>query len=375
MQQPIAAPRETLTVAQVVRLIQDVPAAVFGCGCDVIDMNLNVLAELGGDFKGGSVTRSAYADLHGTGRFEFATELDWGAAIVRPWASLSAEDVTARFHLGAYFVSIPARQLEEDPPTYEVQGYDILSALNDRVGESYAVDAGVTYLTAAETILLERGYLQYVIDQESAAAVLPSARVWPIDDNRTWLHIVNDLLGAVGYQGVWSDWDGRLRLQPYQAPLDRAPEWYYDTGPDTSMLSPARLQRDDFYDAPNRWIAVRSNNVDGPAPVEGNGIFTYVNDSDGPTSVAARGRTITADIMQLDVADQASLERAAMSRIDADIRRKSTIELATWPNPLHWHFDRLLVNDPGLGANLEILSTGWTLPLDGGDQTHLWSVL
>lgn len=375
MQLPTAYPRDGLTVADVVYLIQDAPAVSYGRGCDLIDMNLSLQRELAGDFRGGSVSRSAYADLHGSAQLAFATELDWGSAIVRPYFTISAEGVTARFNEGAYFVSIPARDMEEDPPTFEVQGFDILSALNDRVGESYAVDAGVAYLTAVETILTERGYTQYVIDQESATAVLPSPRTWPIDDNRTWLHICNDLLGAVGYLGMWSDWDGRLRCGPYQQPRDRAAEWYYDTGAQTSMLSRSRRLQDDFYDAPNRWVAVRSNNIDGPAPVLGDGVFEYVNDSDGPTSVAARGREITAEIMRLDVADQASLERAAMSKIDADIRRKSSIELSTGPNPLHWHFDRLHVNDPGLGAHLEILSTGWTLPLDGGDMQHIWSVL
>ncbi len=141
------------------------------------------------------------------------------------------------------------------------------------------------------------------------------------------------------------------------------------------MVSPKRTVARDYFNAPNRWVAVRSNIAEGETPVEGNGIYTYVNYYQGDTSVEARGRTITAPLMQLDVADQETLVKRAQITIDADMSPNTTFDLQTSPNPLHWHFDRLLVNDPAIGIGLNCLCTEWTLPLDGSDMTHKWSLL
>ena len=260
--------------------------------------------------------------------------------------------------------------------TFDAAGYDILQALDTPVGESYAVDAGTGYLAAVETILLANGYTKYRIDQTSTATVLPSAKVWPITGTTpaTWLTVVNDLLAAIGYQGIWSDWDGQLIVQPYENPRDRPAEWLYDTGSLTSMLMPERSRIRDYFAAPNRWVAIRNNNIDSTPPVEGDGIYTYVNQADGDTSVEARGRTITS-VLSFDAADQASLVQQATLTIGADMRLKTTIEASTSPNPLHWHFDRLTVDDPDNGGWFDALGTQWTLPLDGQPQTHQWAVL
>jgi hypothetical protein len=374
MQAPTAPPRDALTAAQVTALIQDAPAVVVGAGLELLDMTLAVLEDISDDFAGGAVSRASYATLHGTATLGIARDLDWGRAIVRPYMTMTDGTTTARFNLGAYFTSTPARDVETIPQVHDVQGYDILHGLNSPVGEAYAVDAGVGYLAAVEQILTDQGYTAYLIDQSATASVLPSARVWPLDEATRWLSIINDLLASVGYAGAWSDWDGRLRCAPYVSPLERTPEWYYDAGPETSMLSARRSYERDFFEAPNRWVAVRSNNIDDVAPVEGDGIFTFVNDHEGDTSVDARGRVITR-VMMLDAADQAALEAQAQITIDSDRRLPIAVKLSTFPNPLHWHFDRLVVNDPESEPFVDVLSTQWTLPLDGADMSHEWTVL
>ncbi|MEU4367560.1 hypothetical protein [Micromonospora chersina] len=377
MQPPAASPRDDLTDDQVVALIVDAPALITGYGAELLDTSLAVLDDISADLVGGSVSRNGYAELHGTAQLSISTELDWGTAIIRPYYTMSDGTIKARFNLGAYYTDTSGKPLGEDPATYSVQGYDILKILSDLVGESYALPAGASPLVEVEKILQDRGVLVYFIDQSRADATLPSPRTWAIDENATWLKIVNDLLGAVGYLGAWSDWNGRIMCVPYENPGDRAPEWLYEATGVRSMVAPQRTLEDDYFDAPNRWVAVRSNNVDGPAPVEGAGIFTWQNDTNGPTSVQARGgRVITAPILRLDVADQAALVAAAQQKIDADLRRRAKIKLSTSPNPLHWHFDRIAVADPAMGtALLDALSTSWTLPLDRRDMTHEWSTI
>lgn len=372
MQPPVEPVRAHLTQAQVVALIQDSAALIVGCGCELLDMDLNVVEDLS-EFCTGSVSRSSYATLHGTATLAFSIELDWGTALVRPYMTLDDGAVKARFNLGAYFTNVPAYDVEETPRTYAVQGVDILHGLYPLVGESYSVDAGVSYLAAVESILIQQGYTRYVIDQQSAA-VLPSPRAWPLDNQTRWLHVVNDLLGAVGYQGVWSDWDGRLRCQPYQTPRERAPEWTYPVSLTESMLGAKRTVESDYFEAPNRWVVFRQNNVDDQPLTEGNGIYTYVNQYTGPMSVEARGRVFSR-VESVDAADQASLVAAAQPIIDSDMRLQVGIKVPVAPNPLHWHFDRLQVVDPALGSVVDVLCTQWTLPLDGQDMSQEWTVL
>ena len=375
MQKATDPPRDGFSRAQIEGLIRDADSVEVGYGCELIDQALNVLDDISADFQGGSVSRSSYATLHGTAVLAIARQLDWAQAIVRPYITLSDGLITARFNLGAYYTSAPQRSTATVPVIYAVDGYDILHGLNSSVGEAYAVDTGQAYLTVVGNILRERGFTNVLIDQSAASAVLPAPRVWPIADETRWLTIINDLLSAVGYQGMWSDWDGRLRAEAYTTPIDRLSEWTYDTDPATSIMDPDRVYEQDYFDAPNRWVFVRSNDIDGTTPVEGAGIFTYINEFAGTTSVLARGGRVITKVMFIEAADQAALVRAGQTTIDADTNVKTSITLSTSPNPMHWHFDRITVVDAALGATIQALATQWTLPLDGSNQTHEWTVI
>lgn len=377
MMQPFTgSPREALTAAQIVQLIRDDASVSMGYGAELISRSLTTLRDISDVFKGGSVTRSSYADLHGSAVLGIGDNLDWGSALIRPYITMTSPSVTARFNMGAYFTSTPKTTYGRTPIVHEVDGIDILDGLRDQVGESYSVPSGTSYLSKVEEIILGQGYPSgsYLIDQSSAASILPTDRTWAIDENPTWSGIVNDLLSSIGYMGVWSDWDGRLRITPYISPSDRPSEWTYDTGSSTSMLGPLRTVERDTFNTPNRWIFYRSNNIDSTPPVEGNGLITIINLANGPTSISGRGRTIT-KVVPLDVADQGSLVTRAAQTVDADISVQAHVELPTWPNPLHWHFDRVTVNDSDLGPTQEALVTKWTLALDGRSMSQEWTLL
>lgn len=374
MQPKVIPPRETLTEDDVVGLIRDASGVTIGRGCELLDLSLSLIEDITPDFVGGSVSRASYANLHGTASLSVSRELPFGWAILRPFITLTDGTTLARFNLGAYFTNTPERSLAESPVTYDVECYDILSVLDDQVGNAYAVAEGAGYLAAIEAILIGRGVTQYIIDQHASASVLPTDRVWAFDDNTTWLLIVNNLLSSIGYAGIWSDWDGRLRCQPYVTPSSRGPEWTYDTSLATSMLGLSRVAERDFKDAPNQWVFVRQNDIDGSPPIEGDGVYTYVNQQAGDTSVAGRRRTITKKV-SLDAADHASLVASAQRTIDADTNIPVKIRAETSPNPLHWHFDILYLDDPEFGPACKLLATQWTLPLDSGNQTHEWTVL
>lgn len=360
--------------ASILALIKTNPSMLIGAGLDLLDRNLTVVADLSNDLQDGEVSRSNYATLHGSFSFTLTTQLSWGSAIVRPYMLVGGEGMTTqRFNLGAYFTNTPDHVTGTDPTVYSVQGYDLLDALNSPVGDSYAVQAGVEYLTAIETILINQGYSRYTIDSARAGTLLPESRGWAISENVTWLSIVNDLLAAIGYRGIYSDWDGQLVCVPYIAPEVRQVEWGYDDGEYTSELGPQQTVKHDFYATPNRWVAVRTNMPEGTSPSDSDGIAIYQNDSDGETSVEGRGRVITKRI-DVEAADQDALTTALMQQVASDKTVSTSIDAETTPNPLHWHFDVLAVNTQELGT-LKVRENSWKLPLNGAMMSHEWAVI
>lgn len=373
MQPPVEPVRDHLTEAEVLYLITEAAAVIQGYGCEVTDLTQEEIEDLGADFKGGVVERSAYATLHGTGRLMVTRPLAWGWAVMRPYMTLSDGQITARFNLGAYFTNTPARPRASGE--FEVQVYDILYALDTPVGDTYSIVAGDLVLDRVEQILTERGYTRFIIDQSRADAVCPDSRTWALDPAVKWLTVVNDLLAMVGYQGVWSDWDGRLRCQAYSRPIDRTHELYLQAGQWNSITGVDADVEFDFHDAPNRWVGVRSNNPDDVPPVEGNGVYTYENPSYGPTSIEGRrGLTFTRQ-ESFDVASHSDLIVAVQSMADADMSVPTSITTTTAPLPLAWHFDRYLLDDPEIGPPSDVLGTAWSLPLNGGDMSHTWTAL
>jgi hypothetical protein len=377
--QPLTDPvRPNVTADQVRQLLQDEEALTLQGGLEIVDLSLNVIEDISGDLAGGGVERSSYADMHGTAQFRITRNIGWGGDLLRPYIVISdGGSLSARFNLGVYHPVAPEWPLEESPPTFDVEGYDILLRLNQPVGDAFSIAAGQSYLVAVETILLARGYTQYLIDWTKADTVAPTSRVWAFSDNVTWLTVVNDMLGSIGYSGIWSDWDGRLRVEQYTNPAERGYEWVYTDDQATTMMSARRTVSYDYFSAPNRWVILQSNVVEGATPVEGAGLYTYVNDSVGDTSVQARRGLVITRVEGVDVADQSSLIARAQSIIDADMTIPTLIRVEVSPNPLHWHFDRLLIGDSSSIPVADVMCTQWSLPLppDSGDMVQQWRVL
>lgn len=376
--QPYVEPcRAQLTSAQVVDLLQASTAVRLGGGMEIVDIGLNVIEDISDDFSGGTVTRNSYADMHASLNFRITRELDWGGGLVRPYITVADSLRTAKFYLGVYHTSIPAYDASESPPTFDVEGYDLLLRLNQPVGDAYAIALGQGYLSTVESILIARGFTQYIINQSAADTISPSARTWTMDDNITWLTVVNDLLSSVGYAGIWSDWNGTLRCEPYVLPSDRSIEWTYSDDPVTTMLGIQRSVLRDFFDAPNRWVFYRSNSSDDVAPVEGNGLYIAENQSVGETSIDARGGLVITKVTGVDVANQTALVATALVAIARERDIPTIITVQTFPNPLHWHFDRLYLRDSGTVPYADLQCTEWSLPIppEVGDMQQTWRVI
>ena len=364
--QPITDdPRSAYTAAQITNLLQGTTDVFLSAGLELVYLDLTVFDDISDDLLGGSVTRNSYADLHAGGNLQLARPLEWGSALVRPYLVIAngSGSVTARFNMGVYHTSTPTLSTAQSPPVFDVEIYDILLRLNQPVGDAFAIAAGESILGKVEQILVARGYVSYIIDPVSYGILAPTSRTWAFDDSITWMSIVNDLLSSVGYAGIWSDWNGRLRCEPYILPADRSVEWTYTDDVATTMLGPERVVERDYFNAPNRWVFYLTNVADGVAPVEGNGIYTVENQSRGETSIDQRGGLVITKPLGIDAADQASLIVQGNAVVQSDMSIPTVITTSTFVNPLHWHFDRLYIKDSGSIGYADVQCTEWTINL------------
>src|SRR4051812_18107484 len=134
MQPVVEDVRAANTPAQIISLLQDSPALTLTGGLEIVDIDLNVIADISADLAGGTVSRDSYANMHGTANFKITRLVDWGWDLLRPYIVVADSVRSARFNLGVYHPTTPAWNLSQSPPTFEVDGYDLLLRLNQPVG-------------------------------------------------------------------------------------------------------------------------------------------------------------------------------------------------------------------------------------------------
>lgn len=315
------------------------------------------------DPSGSSVELGSFRTIHRTCKLRVGRDLEWGDARVRLRMTLTGGGDSFEAPLGVFLLSTPERVAGVHPKTFDVDGYDLLEVLDQPHGETFEVAAGTGYLEAART-LVEAAGLTVVFADEQADRTLTTARVWPLDVQTTTLSIVNDLLAAVGFRGLHMTADGTAQSLPYLAPADRAPEWLYDADDDATTVGAFRTAVQDFFDAPNRLVAVSDDPANPVGPV------TLDNVSDGPTSQDARGRVIPT-VARFEAADVDGLTAQAEELFAELSNVASEYELDVGPNPFHGHMDVVTFRDVDLGVWRRCVVRSWELPLDGSDMRLL----
>lgn len=410
MQNLTAAPRDALTADQVTYLLRDSSSVDIERGLEVLDLNLAVVEDISDDFLGGTVTRNNQATIHGTCTLTIARDVDYGNQLLRPYLTLTADGVSARFNGGVFVPRKPQTAYGASLLSNAVTGSDRLLQLNRPVGDAYNVPSGANYLTAIRQVFIDSGVTasNVLIDTTASALEVPApGRSWPLlapttpsastapvdavagtSNATTWLQIVNDLLGSINYRGVWVDADGLFRCDRYLDPAQRPVEFSLDyDDPLRNIIATSRTMTRDVSQVPNVWIFQRQNMTDAGGspvePVEGAGQYTVTNQSDGDTSIDARGggqigRYVS--VVPLNAADQATLVSLGDRQVASDKQVATTWTVATSPLPAAWHEDVYSYHDDEAAGDVKVLSTGWTLDYGNSrtppaDQTHTWQLV
>lgn len=402
----------TLTTAERFALVTG-PNIVVDAGGELVDF---VTLEPGDDISadldptGGDVSWTGAGPVHRDCEVILSRVLDWGVALVRLYLILtnSATGMAAKRSLGVFNFSAPTQPMGNDPTSYQVTGRDRIYFLTRQVGYSYFIAAGANVLAALAQVFTAAGLSGVVIDATAAAVRVPTDMVWPLlpvsdtssatttvtlpddsgeqpDDSSspaTWLQIVNDLLGLIGYRAVWCDENGYYQCAPYVDPSLRDATFTFDS--DDALASPVSMddaEVDRTIATVNEWIFVNSSlpDVDGvPAtPTEGAGQVTLSNETDGPSSIAALGgRPVGVWPTQVTfaAADQATLVQLGEARKASDMRTVAAATVDTVPYPAASHFDVFTWLADGLDeGSWKVEASSWSLPLDGGDMQWAWT--
>lgn len=357
-----------LTVAERVALIESDWLTV-DAGCVLLDADDVFIEDISDDLivNGSAVSRGIYRTVHGSCRLNLSRDIQWGSQRLQPYLLLSSDGVTFyRWNLGVFLPSTPVRDVFESPAVWSVDGFDKLDVLNTPHGRSHSIDVGEPILANVEALIVAAGESKVAIDQTSADVTATTPRAFTLLDDWMTLGIANEALSSLGYRALYVDRDGWYRSEPYRAPVDLPKVWTYSASSPSTTVGERRTVTADYYDAANQIVGV-NDDASLTIPVEGNGIRTVTNQSDGLTSVDARGGRIIRRVVRGTYTSQASLMTAVDSALDTEKRVANFLDFTTSPNPVHGHFDVIDYIDPEAGGGRFVV-TDWSLPLDGGDM-------
>lgn len=177
----------------------------------------------------------------------------------------------------------------------------------------------------------------------------------------SWLEVYSRVLGTIGHDQLTADEEGRPASQSLSVLDGRAAEHTYGVGA-------GKILQEGSVEPLSSTIpnVLRFSARQGPSlgNIEGNGLYTVVNQSTGPASIDSRGFEVEQRI-DVDAADQAALEAIG----DADKQRyfaggglRFSGQVAL--NPRHSDRDVIALSLPRLDVDgTTWLVTDWTYPL------------
>lgn len=305
-------------------------------------------------------------------KWAFEADVDAGAGIkpytdyIAPYLTVEHEDGTSQTSQFGIYMTVPPRQsISQTSSTVTIDSRDltwILSSVTYPNGCSFV--SGQNIVGTVRSIITAAGITRHSILDHGA--VLPADTSWKAGSS--YLTVINDLLGMVGYYTLYMTKDGQLASRPYVSDKNKAPSRTYDTTTPGTVSIVRTIERDT---SPER--IANQVTVIGPITMEVPIVATRTNDNpSSPTSTVSLGMTITKTYEGVQVADQESAEIQAQRYLDTASQQYHRLTLHTTPDVEIEPYDvyRLNIVDANgiLVANGIWNQRGWTLgftPSDG----------
>lgn len=284
--------------------------------------------------------------------------------------------------LGVYLVTASPEDWSATHRVLSLELHDRATALEqDRTESTFTAQTGLPVLSIVKSVIESAGE---TIDIDASETLqLGSPMVWKAGTSR--LAIVNELLGAIGYQDLWVDGAGAFRATPYVRPAARPIHYSILndesgealvrelTDGEQSIYTPEWTRDRDSYDIPNRVAAVASGSADA-SPLTG---IATNEDPLSPYSYPSRGRwvvTVVEGVELPDYADEPDPDAAAVAFLTQRARQtliassstQATVSVKCLPIPIELFDAMRFASTPAhVDARHTVTSVGLDLKFDG----------
>lgn len=229
--------------------------------------------------------------------------------------------------------------------TYLVQG--------SKTEKRHYIAAGTKYTDALQTLLIESGITDYIIEPNDAT-IRTDREDWEPGTSR--LTICNDLLKEINYNSMWMDLKGAIRCSKYRQATAENIEHRYLAG-QYSMLYPETSQVIDTFERANVFIRVVED-AENDTPLRAESVN---NDPDSALSTVNQMRRVV-DYDTLDnIASQSELQAYVDNLKFKSLLATTETTFSTAPNPVHQAFDVVALSfgqESGIYAE-----TSWSIDL------------
>ena len=289
---------------------------------------------------------------------EDARMIDFGRARLQPVMELQMPDGGwYAWPLGVFVPTTPRMQLGAPVQTVDISGYDMtVVASEDRLAEVLTIPAGTQYIEALVTLLMQGG-IQHITAERTDAALTHELQ-YDIGTDR--LSIANELLRAIGYQPLYADANGFLRITRKLMPYERTVQHRY-MDDELSVIAPELVIDEDMFAAPNMIVAVVSRLEDPPL------VARWQNeDPQNPLSIHRRGRRVVRFDQLDDIQDQDVLDRYVIAEGYRTMAQYGRVNFETLAMPGHLVRDMVYLQREDADIAGRYMETGWSMELNVG---------
>lgn len=230
--------------------------------------------------------------------------------------------------LGTFLVSAAVEDWEATGRVWSLELLDRCTVPSqDAVEEAYAVASGTNIMLEVQAILASAG--EALAIDESVTLATNSGMVWEAGTSK--LKIINDLLDVAGYNALWMDGYGNLKVTPRVLPADRSilyellgfPRELRDGA--QSIYRPGWQRDRDSFGVPNKVIAVQAAGGEDEEAIVG--VWTN-EDPTSPYSYPSRGRWIThvLDSVETPEGTASEIEEFLNNRARATLVQMSAVQ-------------------------------------------------
>ena len=241
------------------------------------------------EVEAGSIKLDFTKDIIGSANFKMLNNenINYLSDLIRPWYCVNYEGVDYEFPLGTYMLISPEKESDGMAVTRNIQGYDLLYALEqDKTTTSSFFEKGDNVTDAIKDILDNIGtWVNYSIPDSDE--VLGEDMSYEI--GRSKLFIINSLLNTINYYPLWATGNGVYKSVPWSDSQNSI--WTFEDNENSLYQSGIKLNLD-YSQMYNKVVVVAGQLTADTEPLVSELTFEDEGLDDHPLSYTSLGRYI-----------------------------------------------------------------------------------